>query len=339
MRYREKRDQSAELLRLALAEMGRHNAAFTPATFAIWYEHLAGINPPLSEAIGEQLKAEASFGDETVDRLYRTHVAELEITKAEQITDRFQRMMTGMADAASHTGETAGQFGDKLTALSASLKSEDTGPITAWLEDALRDTLQMQASVEALQAQVAKSQQEIDALRSDLERERVDALMCPLSRVLNRRGFDMKIDAMLKSAAPAGQRHVLLMLDIDNFKKVNDTHGHLIGDRVIQALGEVLRVSVDMPGASSSRYGGEEFAVLMPATTASEALKLAELLRNRVKAMKIRNRTTNEVVLTVTVSGGIAMATAAEDASSLIARADAALYQSKQTGRDRVTAV
>jgi diguanylate cyclase len=128
-----------------------------------------------------------------------------------------------------------------------------------------------------------------------------------------------------------------MMFDIDHFKLVNDTHGHLMGDRVIQALGEVMRASVTHPGACSARYGGEEFAVLLPSTTATEGVQLAELLRTRTKAMKVRNRSTNEVLLTVTVSAGIAVLRANDDAASLIARADAALYRSKQTGRDRVT--
>ena len=338
MRYRERREQSAEVLRLALGEMGRHDAAFTPVTFAVWYEHLAGINPALSQAIGEEIKTEKRLSDQTIDRLYRKYVAELDTTQAEQISDRFQRMMTGVAEAAKETGETAGEFGNKLSALSANLQSEDAGPLSGWLREAMSGTTQMQTALQSLQNQVDSSQQEIASLRADLERQRVDSTMCPLSRVLNRRGFDVQLDNMLHTEPPTGRSHALVMLDIDHFKKVNDTHGHLIGDRVIQALGEVLKITATMPGSTCARYGGEEFAVLVPSTTPAEGFKLAELLRNRVKAMKVRNRSTNEVVLTVTVSAGIAMATAGEEASSLIARADAALYRSKQSGRDRVTA-
>ena len=245
MRYKEAREQSAELLRLALAEMGRHAAAFTPITFAVWYEHVAGINPALSSAIGELAKTEPRFSDEAIDRLHAEYIAELDLSTAEQISERIKRVMKGMADAANDTGATAGQFGDQLTALSASLKSEpeDTGRLSQWLEDALSGTSQMQAAVKTLQERVTESQREIDTLRADLERERVDATLCPLSRVLNRKGFDRQLDAMLAQAPQPGHVHALLMLDIDHFKKVNDTHGHLIGDRVIQALGEVLRAS------------------------------------------------------------------------------------------------
>ncbi len=338
MRYREHREKSAELLRLTLAEMGRHEAAFTPVTFAVWYEHLAGMNPALSLAITEDAMADTRFSDQTVEQLYRKYVSELDVGKAEQITDRFQRMMAGMSDAAKLTGETAGEFGNTLSALSTNLQRSGAGPLAEWLSDAMSGTEQMQSALQALKNQVTSSQKEIAALRADLERERVDSTMCPLSHVLNRRGFDSHLDAMLGTPPAAGRGHGLVMLDIDHFKKVNDTHGHLIGDRVIQALGEVLKVTATTPGSSCARYGGEEFAVLLPSTTHADLTKLAELLRNRVKAMKIRNRTTSEIVATVTVSAGTAIASRGEDGASLIARADAALYKSKQGGRDRVTA-
>jgi diguanylate cyclase len=338
MRYKERKDHSAELLRLALAEMGRHDASFTPINFTVWYEHVAGINPRLSDAIAQQLKLEVHFSNETVERLHLEFIAGIDSSKAERISDQFRRVMQGVSDAAAHTGETAGQFGEQLTSLSAKLQLPgETAAQPQWLDAVLAGTDHMKASVGALQEQVLRSQREIDLLRADLERARIDATMCPLSRVLNRKGFDHRLADMLASEAVAGRVHCLAMFDIDHFKQVNDTHGHLMGDRVIQALGEVLRATVTLPGASAARYGGEEFAVLTPDTTPAEALQLAELLRTRTKAMKVRNRSTNEVMLTITISGGIAIARAGEDGASLIARADAALYRSKQAGRDRLT--
>jgi diguanylate cyclase len=337
MRYKERKEQSAELLRLALAEMGRHDASFTPINFTVWYEHVAGINPRLSEAIAHQSHLEPRFSTETIERLHREHIAEIDSDKAEHINNRFQRVMQGVAESAAQTGDTAGQFGAQLNALSGTLQTTAPDGAAPWLDEVLTGTENMKTAVTALQAQVAHSQQEIDDLRADLERARVDATLCPLSRVLNRKGFDLRLGEMLASVPPPGRVHCLAMFDIDHFKQVNDTHGHLMGDRVIQALGEVLKASVTLPGASAARYGGEEFAVLVPATTAAEGLQLAETLRTRVKAMKLRNRSTNEVLLTITVSGGIAAARAGEDAASLIARADAALYRSKLAGRDRLT--
>jgi diguanylate cyclase len=127
------------------------------------------------------------------------------------------------------------------------------------------------------------------------------------------------------------------MLDIDHFKNVNDTYGHVMGDRVIQAIGEVLRASVTDEKHAVARYGGEEFAILLPNSTLDDGFKLAEAVRQRARAMKIKDRRTQEMILSVSVSGGVATLQHGDDAQSFIARADAALYQSKQNGRDRVT--
>jgi diguanylate cyclase len=127
------------------------------------------------------------------------------------------------------------------------------------------------------------------------------------------------------------------MLDIDHFKKVNDTHGHVMGDRVIQALGEVLRACVPDKKHAVARYGGEEFAILMPNCTLDHSIKMGEMVRQKTRSMKIRDRRTQEVVLTVSISGGVAALKPGDDAQAFIARADSALYQSKQSGRDRVT--
>ena len=135
----------------------------------------------------------------------------------------------------------------------------------------------------------------------------------------------------------ADRDHCLIMLDIDHFKKVNDAHGHVMGDRVIQALGEVLRACVPDKAHSVARYGGEEFAILLPNSSLDFSAKLADTVRTRVNAMKIRDRRTQEVVLTVSISGGVAALRRGEDAEGFIARADGALYQSKHGGRDQIT--
>jgi diguanylate cyclase len=110
-----------------------------------------------------------------------------------------------------------------------------------------------------------------------------------------------------------------------------------MGDRVIQAIGEVLRISVTDQKNSIARYGGEEFAILLPNTTLDDGFKITEAVRQRTRAMKIKDRRTQEMILTVSVSGGVATMQHGDDAQSFIARADAALYHSKQNGRDRVT--
>jgi diguanylate cyclase len=337
LRYLESRERSAELLRLALGHMGRHAAAFNPVTFTLWYEYVAGTNAQLVASIDQLTNSATSIDDDTILRLYKQHIAPADEETMRTISGEMERLMTSIAQSASNTGDRAGTFGDQLKGLTTALASRDVEQLRPRLSEVMAGTAEMQSSVEALRDKVTVSREEINRLRADLERARDDALLDPMTGILNRRGFERRIESLLSQKPDDGTSHCLVMLDIDHFKRVNDTHGHLMGDRVIQAVGEILRTSVTHAAHAAARYGGEEFALLLPQTSLDQSIQLAEAVRTRTKAMKIRHRTSQEVLLTITISGGVAEMKPDDDASSLIARADAALYQAKSGGRDRVT--
>jgi diguanylate cyclase len=338
-RYREPKARSAEVLRLALAQMGRHDAAFNPITFAVWYEYVAGINAPLNAAIDRQVNDSTPIDDAAVAQLHAAHIAPADEAAVGRIGAEMERLMAGLAQSAEQTGTQAGAFGQQLSGLSAALGSQDAEQMKPWLTEVAASTADMQTSVETLQQRVAMGEGEIRRLRQDLDRACTEALRDPLTGILNRKGFDQQLGALLSAAPPGGSGHFLVMLDIDHFKNVNDTHGHVMGDRVIQGVAEILRSTVANPAHSVTRYGGEEFAILLPGASRDECVQIAEAVRHRTKAMKIRNRKTQEVLLSVTISGGMAELQEGDDATALIARADAALYQSKNQGRDRLTVV
>ena len=316
--------------------MGKHEAAFNPVTFTLWYEYVAGINPALSAAMDEVLNDGKGMDDGTVISLYQKHIAPADEAVMAKISGEMERLLASVALSASQTGDQAGAFGDQLTGLNQALASRDVEQLRPRLTEVIAGTAEMKSSVDALKQKVSTSQEEINRLRSDLDRATSEALLCPMTGILNRRGFEKKIESLLTQQAAEGHSHCLVMLDIDHFKKVNDTHGHLMGDRVLQAVGEILRTAVTDANHAAARYGGEEFALLLPQTSLDQSVQLAETVRNRTKAMKIRNRTTQEVLLTVTISGGVTAMKPDDDAASLISRADAALYAAKNGGRDRV---
>ena len=337
MRYTEAKDRSAEFLRLALGHMGRHEAAFNPITFTLWYEYVAGLNPRLAMALDALVAGKSAIDDPTALRLFQAHVVPADEVAMRRISSELQRVMSDIAQSASQTGDRAGLFGAQLSGLSAALQTNDMARLTRQLSEALAGTAQMKHSTEALQHQVAASHDEISQLRSDLDRARSEALLDPLTGILNRKGFDARLQALISQPAALGQSDCLVMLDIDHFKKVNDTHGLVMGDRVIQAVGAVLRSSISNDKHAAARYGGEEFALLLGGSSIDDGAKLAEAVRLRTKAMKIRQRNTQDVLFSVTISGGVASMQPGDDSSALIARADAALYASKRAGRDRVS--
>lgn len=339
MMYVQSREQSAEILRSVISLMAGHDAAFNPVSFALWYEHVAGINTRLSSALQAKLGQTPKLSNEDVLALFKEYIAPVDQQAVERISGEFQRAMQGIVDSAARTGEEAGKFGAHLDGLAQALKSGAVENLTPHVDQALANTADMQQSAQALQRQVVASRMEIEKLHAELGRVREESLLDPLTRVMNRRGFDQRIADLLLEPGAQEQSHCLIMLDIDHFKKVNDTHGHVTGDRVIQGLGEVLRASVDAENCTVARYGGEEFVVLLPNTPVAKGIQVAELVCQRTRSMKIRNRKTHDVLQTVTVSAGVSKIEPGDDASRWVARADRALYQSKQNGRDRVTVI
>ena len=336
--YTDSRDRSAELLRAAIAHMGQHDAAFTPTSYSVWYEYASGINTRLNQSLEHLLQTEPRLSDATVQRLYREHIAGVDDKTMDRISRDFQQVMNHVVDSVQRTGDQAGAFGAELNELNSALQqSTDPVALHSHLELARQRSQEMQDSAVALKAQVDASRLEIQRLRADLDRAREEVFVDSLTRVLNRKGLDHRLEQLLRQPLAANGSHGLVMVDIDHFKRINDTHGHLVGDQVLAGMGELLRKVVDGPNQLVARYGGEEFAVVLPEASLETAAQVAERIRATAKAMKLRKRNAPDVVLSVTVSAGAAVLQPGESANDWIARADAALYRSKQSGRDRVS--
>lgn len=157
---------------------------------------------------------------------------------------------------------------------------------------------------------------------------REDANTDALTGLGNRRAFQQAIEGMLMQRRESDSDFALLMIDIDHFKRYNDSHGHPAGDEVLRLVGVALGAAL-RPGDVAARFGGEEFAVLLPGIGGALALKVAERIRRDLE----RTAWPHEAV---TVSIGAAQATHGEEPAHLVARADAALYRAKREGRNRV---
>jgi len=153
-----------------------------------------------------------------------------------------------------------------------------------------------------------------------------------LSGLLNRRGFEERAEKMLVQAGRAGLPMSLLVADLDHFKAINDTHGHAVGDRVIAAFARVFKAAAD-PRSVLGRLGGEEFAALIPGSTANSAAVLAHAIRHDFSTHEVSLLTPRQ---RLSVSIGVAQQEPGEALLQMMRRADAALYQAKRSGRDRV---
>jgi diguanylate cyclase (GGDEF)-like protein len=160
------------------------------------------------------------------------------------------------------------------------------------------------------------------------------AAVDPLTSLFNRRYFETRIDEEIQRARRYGLDLALLVIDADDFKGLNDLFGHLIGDRVLRAMSDTLRRSVRAFDVCT-RFGGEEFAILMPGSSATSALQSAERIRQRIEHYRF-DPLLIPSEMHPTISVGVAVLTDESSAQDLIARADRALYAAKAAGKNCV---
>ena len=161
------------------------------------------------------------------------------------------------------------------------------------------------------------------------------SLKDPLTGLSNRRHFRNVLSREIDVVARSGESALLLMLDIDHFKKVNDTYGHLAGDRVIQAIAKCLATCM-RPMDTVARYGGEEFAVILPNCQVSFGQSVAQRIREAVGAVSVCVAPQVNIQVTVSIGGAYAPEWVRSTTALWIERADIQLYRAKAEGRNRV---
>ena len=191
------------------------------------------------------------------------------------------------------------------------------------------------AQVRELEAEVRRSSAELARLRGELRGAVQDALTDPLTGLANRRSFDLELRAIAAHASRSSPAH-LVMADIDHFKRVNDVHGHALGDEVLRIVGEVFLANVRRDGLVA-RVGGDEFGLLLPGASPHYAAAIAIRLGERLASRPLVVRGHPEVSERITLSIGVAAWRAGESSTGWYARADAALYEAKRSGRNRIS--
>jgi diguanylate cyclase (GGDEF)-like protein len=161
------------------------------------------------------------------------------------------------------------------------------------------------------------------------------AAIDPVSGVFNRRYLQVRLGEELQRSRRHDIPLALLLIDIDDFKVVNDSYGHLAGDLVLRDAAEILRRSVRVFDVCA-RFGGEEFVIIMPGSTAESAMRIAERIRERIELYRPADRLLGS--LRITVSIGLAVSEPGTTVGQLLARADTALYAAKHAGKNRVRA-
>jgi diguanylate cyclase len=333
MKYEHSVEKSAEYLRQAIQRMAKQKAALHPISYAVWYDYVAGTNAALNTEVDHLIKKNMALDEKSTTEIFRKHIAEADDETAQRVSDGFQKVMTDISNSASKAGTDAEKFGSALEQWAGDISEEDLANDFN-LNNLFAQTHNIKGSIGSLKAQLAESTREIEALKNEIIKAKDEALSDGLTGLINRKGFDIALAACLTGAKAQGTS--LLIADIDFFKRINDTYGHLFGDKVIQAVSQILKAHAKET-QTAARYGGEEFVLLLPETSLEEAQRIADKIRATVEKISIKNSLKNESIANITISLGVASYTQGESMTEFVARADSALYQSKNTGRNRVS--
>jgi diguanylate cyclase len=330
------RERSAELFRLVVGFMGRQQAGFSPENYRLWYEHASGSNPALSQAIEARQAGGTQLSEADARQLYLQHIVPRERDAMERAQERLYQLMREASAAISQTGLHAQQFEETLGEHSNRLRAMPSiESINEIVAEVLAETHKISAANRSLAQQLETSASEVVTLTQNLERAQAEAVNDPLTGLFNRRGFEQAIGKVYESTAELPGAS-LLLADLDRFKQINDSHGHLVGDQVLRAFAQVLRSRIK--GADiAARLGGDEFAVLMPETNLAGAMALAEQIRTKLMQGRLRPFDRPETLGTITVSIGVAHAAGAASLEGILKHADTALYAAKNGGRNCIS--
>ncbi len=333
MKNNDSTDKAKKLMVGAQKFLLSQELAPIPVNYTVAYELASNRNKNLNSAIIELQEKNQNLDNYVLQDLYSTYIIDAESGIAE-IVNPMDEIVKSVLGHVSESGENAAEFAHLVEENSAKInesKSEDEiHKITQDLVSAAQVAVEGQKK---LQEQLETARKETERLKESIEKISEEAVRDELTGLLNRKGLKEKLEELIEQEQL--EETTAIMMDIDHFKQVNDTYGHLLGDRVIQSTGVEITKNV-RGGDIAVRYGGEEFALILPGTSEEGAKVVAENIRKAVNALRWENTRTGEKIPPITLSAGIAKAKDQELIEDLLLRADEALYSAKRAGRNRV---
>lgn len=288
MKYEDSVDQAAEYARLALPLMTRNGIAANPVNYAVWYAYVSGKSDALREAIDRQLQRRGGLDAEISEQLFLRYIGTCDPGDLERSRADFIRLLNDVAQEVIQTGDSAAEFQRNLDECSNQLGlSNDVKEIRDVVGKIINETQRMGESGGRLKEHLQKTSEEVESLRRDLERIQRQAATDGLSGLYNRRSFDERLNGLMEVAREKGTDLCLVLADIDHFKRVNDSHGHIVGDKVIKFVATTLERQGRGPDVMA-RFGGEEFAAILPATNLPGARIVAERVRSAVAGATLK---------------------------------------------------
>ncbi|ADU14410.1 GGDEF domain-containing protein [Asticcacaulis excentricus] len=320
----------------AIRLMEVHGVWPTPLNYEIWLYVAGDPNSALAQEIHRLIGSGEKITEEISESLASKFISRLKLN--DEVRDaglRLTRELASVSEVISEAQKAQKDYNETLEGARSSIDGDSDAQrlrqLVGRLTDATSQILNQHAHFEV---RLSESSREVARLRKHLDQVRLEAMTDALTNLANRKSFDEALERHCDS--DEGKNITLAVLDIDHFKRFNDTWGHQTGDQVLRYVASVLS-RIGRAPRMAARYGGEEFAMIFPSENMAVVERLLNEARQEIASRVLKRRSTNEDLGTITISVGIAERDYGEDAYDLLDRADKALYQSKNNGRNMVT--
>ncbi len=329
--------ESTKHLKKAVPLMMKYQVPTTPTNYALWYSYVTGEVPELTAELDNVLSHHDILPPIQAQSLYRNFVADKLESSTWEMRHNIEAMLLDLTQSLKDTHVDTSNFQSSLDKTFSELENVNSeGSSVEEVMNLIRKLVggskAIRHSTQFFSSSLNNAQQEIESLKSQLAQSQRLALYDSLTGLLNRHSFDAELTALLEAD---NQGLCLILADIDHFKSFNDEYGHLLGDQVLKAVGRRF-LDASRDGASAYRFGGEEFAILIPKSGLRKARQYAETLRKLIDKLSLRDKRTMKPIDSVSASFGVSEFVNGDSLTSFIARADENLYKAKELGRNIV---
>lgn len=324
-----RREQIIERIREFFLE---NRVEVTPENLLAVHAAYSGASPRLARKFSVMREENRSITQEWLDEVTERDEDLALRENTQQLLNRLSSRLEVFTSAAARARSDSGSYHAALEQVASVLPESNGGDFVASLAELTRAMIER---THLLEESMRRSESEALALRQSLDRARQDANIDHLTGLPNRRAFEQVLESEYGAAQTRSEPLCLAFCDIDHFKRVNDTHGHDTGDRVIQAIAQMLQLLSD-DKCHVARHGGEEFVMLFRGKTLEQAHQVLDSARKNLAQRRFVNRKSDVEIGHITISGGVANVFAYPDARAALAAADTALYRAKRGGRNQI---
>lgn len=304
----------------------------SPSHYELVHGYLTHGDRKLVEAVDRAIAREGRLSPEAAELILAEVRTDMSAEMLAGLIDKAQTGLAEIAGVAKQSRAEAKAYGEALETHVADLRTMGADKTLATL---VKLTSSMIERTREAEQQLRDTSKQMNELRGNLAEARRVAESDALTGLANRRAFEAKLRRAVAHARESGKPLALAFCDIDHFKKINDTHGHDVGDRILKFVAQRL-ASVSNNNCYVARHGGEEFVMLFQDLEADSAMKIVDGVRADLQDRRLIAKQSGEPIGQISFSAGVAALAPGENGRQMLRAADQALYRAKREGRNRV---